>query len=1094
MGITLKAIREKAYASSYTRGNVLEKEQKVRCIQKEETPYAPCVHVSAKVHGRNQNIYDTEITYDELDDEIIEYRCTCKAYQTYDGMCKHCVALALAYRKMTLVEEEEDKEQIRMKVEQVDVFSSSGRPKEVETAPVLSKLIYRYSMREKARYFQLDMNGIIELQPTLHRDYKGWSVDFKIGAEHKYILKDIRALLEDVKEKRKTDYGKKLGFIHDWSAFTEKSQEILHFMEQCLREKDYAQEQEHSFVYLRQRTPVRHLGLSEDALVRFLQLLLGEKCKVEDNYTSVSELIILDGDPMIDVKIAERQGGYQLTLPKLETFSGKTGMAVRMGSLVYLCSEQFKEEMQDICGVMSRVQETVFDIQENDMNSFCSTIYPILERRTYVKKEANLERFMPQDVEIRIYLDMRDQKVIGKVTGTYGEDSYNLLDTFALSDMYRDIARESAAVYVMKAYFEKSNEENEFELAQANEEKIYQLISTGIQQMRQMGEVYVSESLKALKVHKAPKLAVGVSLNGGLLDLTMEMDGISDEDLKGILSSYKMRKKYYRLKNGDFLQIEGNVMTTFSELMEGLVLDERDWKDGKLQIPKYKAFYLDQVLKDGEEGLDIARNQAFKALVRNIHFVEDSDYEVPKPLKKVLRKYQKTGYRWLCTLESMGFGGILADDMGLGKTIQVIAFFDAKRAGTSLIVSPASLVYNWESEIQKFAPQLRVLVMTGSAVQRKEKLERYKAYDVVITSYDLLKRDIEFYEKIDFYAQIIDEAQNIKNHATQIAKAVKQISAQVKFALTGTPIENRLSELWSIFDYLMPGMFGSYEYFRREYEYPIVQEKDEIVTRRLQRMIKPFVLRRLKADVLKDIPGKIENVIYSKLEGKQAELYAANVQELLDSLKKSSQENVQSEKFQILSKLTRLRQICCAPELVYEGYKEGAAKLDTCMELIENAMEGGHKILLFSQFTSMLGIIETELRKKKVESYMLTGATTKEKRKEMVERFNQDAVPVFLISLKAGGTGLNLTAATIVIHFDPWWNVAAQNQATDRAHRIGQKETVTVFKLIAKNTLEEKILQLQEEKKELSEQIVSGEGVQVSALTKEDFMGLLEND
>ncbi len=223
-------------------------------------------------------------------------------------------------------------------------------------------------------------------------------------------------------------------------------------------------------------------------------------------------------------------------------------------------------------------------------------------------------------------------------------------------------------------------------------------------------------------------------------------------------------------------------------------------------------------------------------------------------------------------------------------------------------------------------------------------------------------------------------------------------------------------------------------------------------------------------------------------------MYAANVQELLDSLKKSSQENVQSEKFQILSKLTRLRQICCAPELVYEGYKEGAAKLDTCMELIENAMEGGHKILLFSQFTSMLGIIETELRKKKVESYMLTGATTKEKRKEMVERFNQDAVPVFLISLKAGGTGLNLTAATIVIHFDPWWNVAAQNQATDRAHRIGQKETVTVFKLIAKNTLEEKILQLQEEKKELSEQIVSGEGVQVSALTKEDFMRLLEND
>ena len=376
--------------------------------------------------------------------------------------------------------------------------------------------------------------------------------------------------------------------------------------------------------------------------------------------------------------------------------------------------------------------------------------------------------------------------------------------------------------------------------------------------------------------------------------------------------------------------------------------------------------------------------------------------------------------------------------------------------------------------------------------ERRELLQGYEEFDVVITSYDLLKRDIEEYQDKHFYAQIIDEAQNIKNHTTQASKAVKCIRADVKFALTGTPIENRLSELWSIFDYLMPGMLSSYEKFKSGYETPIVQSKDEIVTGRLQKMIKPFILRRLKSEVLKDLPEKEENVIYSKLEGEQNELYRANVNKLLEILNHTSNEEFQTGKIQLLAQLTRLRQVCCAPSLVYENYKGGAAKLDTCMELIKNAVEGGHKILVFSQFTSLFVLLEKELAKEKIRNYKLTGATAKSKRAQLVAEFNENDVPVFLISLKAGGTGLNLTGASIVIHFDPWWNVAAQNQATDRAHRIGQKNTVSVYKLIAKNTIEEKILLLQEAKKNLSDQIISEDGVSVTNLSKEDFMGILE--
>lgn len=1091
MAMNLRAIRENTYSSAYTRGNYLEKEGKVKQIQVEKQPDEPLVFVSADVKGSGANEYYTQIVYDEKDDEIVEYYCECKAYESYDGMCKHCVALALAYRAMTL--QEEESQPAGQNVGAVNIFAKREREKRIWTAPALSQMIYQYSMKEKAVYFQPGTLGRVELMPILQRNYEGWSVEFKIGGESKYVLKDIREFLEAMRERRYVSYGKKLGFIHDISAFTEQSQKMIKFVEYHVKEADYIGQLGRGYYSYYAASAMRKLNLSCDAMTAFLKIMAGSKCQVSDSFSKVSEFRILEEDPMLRVKVEAKEDGFQLTLPKIETFAGTNGMAVRMGSLVYICSEDYRDHMQTFCTYAEKDTEVKLEIEEKDMNAFCSTVYPVLEKYAHVKKEVELEKFMPQKAEIKIYLDMQDGKILGKVTSTYGEKTYNVLEALETSDMYRDVEREAVTVRTMRAYFERENGKLEFELSETDEEKVYQLISTGLFQIGQMGELYVSENIKKLQIHKTSKLSVGVSLEGGLLDLTMDMDQIPYEELEGILKSYKMRKKYYRLKNGDFLQLEDGVVSTFSELVEGFSIKSKDWKDGTLKVPKYKAFYLDQVLKEEAEGLEIARNQAFKSLVRNIHSIEDSDYEVPENLKKVLRTYQKTGYRWLCTLESMGFGGILADDMGLGKTLQIITFLLAKRQGTSLIVAPASLVYNWESEIQRFAPELKILVMTGAAAERAEKLETYQEYDVVVTSYDLLKRDLELYEGKRFYAEIIDEAQNIKNQTTQSAKAVKQMEAQVKFALTGTPIENRLSELWSIFDYLMPGLLGSYEYFRKEYEYPIVQGKDEIVTTRLQRMIKPFVLRRLKGDVLKDLPDKIENVVYSKLEGKQEELYQANVQEMILSLQNSSAQEVQSEKLQILAKLTRIRQICCDPSLIYEDYKEGSAKLDTCMELIENAVESGHKVLLFSQFTSMLAVIEAALKKKKIKNYILTGSTTKEKRKELVEAFNKDDVPVFLISLKAGGTGLNLTAATIVIHFDPWWNMAAQNQATDRAHRIGQKEVVTVFKLIAKNTIEEKILKLQEEKRELSDQIISGEGIQVSALTKEDFMGLLES-
>ncbi len=476
--------------------------------------------------------------------------------------------------------------------------------------------------------------------------------------------------------------------------------------------------------------------------------------------------------------------------------------------------------------------------------------------------------------------------------------------------------------------------------------------------------------------------------------------------------------------------------------------------------------------------------------------MSESDFEVPAHLQCIMRNYQVFGHRWLRTLEKYGFGGILADDMGLGKTLQVISVLSAAKAegdsGISLVVCPASLIYNWLEELSRFSPELNAVAVAGNQSERAGIIEKIQSYDVAVTSYDLLKRDISLYEGIKFNYEIIDEAQYIKNHSTAAAKAVKVISSRVRYALTGTPIENRLSELWSIFDYLMPGFLYGYDTFRKELEAPIAKRSDAAATEKLRRMTSPFILRRLKNDVLKDLPDKIEEVRYAAFGSEQRRLYDAQVAYMKGMLEESDQSEVSRNKIQVLAELTRIREICCDPSLIFEDYKGESAKRIACIDLVKSAIEGEHKILLFSQFTSMLELLERDLASEGIGYYKIIGSTPKQERVELVQAFNADKTPVFLISLKAGGTGLNLTGADVVIHYDPWWNIAAQNQATDRAHRIGQTKVVSVYRIIAKNSIEEKILELQESKKGLADEILSGELGGIGSMSREELLELLK--
>ena len=412
------------------------------------------------------------------------------------------------------------------------------------------------------------------------------------------------------------------------------------------------------------------------------------------------------------------------------------------------------------------------------------------------------------------------------------------------------------------------------------------------------------------------------------------------------------------------------------------------------------------------------------------------------------------------------------------------------------MVSPSSLTLNWQNEARKFTNELKTVVIRGTLQERKTLIEEIENYDLVITSYDLLKRDIELYKEKNYTFKYIiaDEAQYLKNSNTKNAKAIKEIKAETRYALTGTPIENSLAELWSIFDFIMPEYLFTYRKFKNIYETPIVKEEDEQAMAKLKMLIEPFVLRRNKKEVLTELPEKTVTVLSNEMNEEQQNLYltylARAKQEIAEKVEIDGFENSQ---MQILAALTRLRQICCHPSLFVEGYNAGSSKLEQCIEIIEEAINGGHKILLFSGYTSMFEIIEKELKKRNIKYFKLTGATKVDERIEMVDEFNENPnIKLFLISLKAGGTGLNLTGADMVIHYDPWWNISTENQATDRAYRIGQKNNVQVYKLITKNSIEEKIYELQEKKAKLADSMLDTNTKFINRFSREEIMKLFE--
>ena len=938
---------------------------------------------------------------------------------------------------------------------------------------------------------ELATNTELHMECHLAKEKGGVSLELKIGSKRRYVVKSMLELFRSCDEGRVYQIGKTdcLSSLDQFDMDGRRAMELLLGQYRHKKSTPYF-----STMFLRTSGSYneRYVYLEGRDLDAWMENVGEIPCYVGDDQVRIR----LDGaGPEISM---ERQP-YGMLL-KTESFfilaKTEDWIYFQTGDRVSRTRNQQGGRLGEILELLSGKSE--FYIRNKELPLFFGQVLPAIEDQTEIQTTGfALDEYRLEIPKVSIYLDISQDEIIScQIKCGYDRSGKEYLLYDEADRSVRNNGFEEELRRATGKYFNAYDETNKSMCLSGGPEELYHFLTESVTELGKSGEVFISDALQKLKVRKLPSVDIGIRMDTGLLYMSIQAPDMTKDELAEILSLYSNKKKFFRLKNGSFMTTDPEKQKEWAVLAETFL--QYGKKDpASMEIPAFRALYLDEMLKN-RDGISLEENRKYKELLFNMDTAKEANDEVPESLRGILRPYQADGFRWMKTLKRCGFCGILADDMGLGKTLQMLTFLlSEKEEGKTgdelrtLIVTPASLVYNWKKEIGQFVPELSCKVITGNAAERQEMIQNEEDRDIWITSYDLLKRDIACYENIRFANQVIDEAQYIKNHGTQAAKSVRLIQSGFRMALTGTPMENRLSELWSIFDYLMPGFLYGYDTFKKEFETPIVKNDDESAMTRLQKMVSPFILRRLKEDVLKDLPEKLEEVRYVKFEDAQQKLYDAQVVHMKEKIAQQDEGEFNKSKLWILAELTKLRQICCSPSLCFENYRGESAKAESCMQLIQSAIDGGHRMLLFSQFTSMLALLQAALEKEGIPYYIITGETSKQKRQELVKQFNSDTTPVFLISLKAGGVGLNLTGADVVIHYDPWWNQAVQNQATDRAHRIGQTKKVTVYKLIARNTIEEKIQKLQEAKQDLAEQIISGDMGQLSGMSREDILELL---
>ena len=916
------------------------------------------------------------------------------------------------------------------------------------------------------------------------------SLTFKLGKnKHLYKVKDLNQLVDASRHSSSLKLGKFFNEPINQAKMDIDSQHWLSFIEKIIDARNLNEE-----FYYNYSSQVGRITL-ENSVADEVNDLLYQGVKL---YSNEQPIGYTTDQLDLNIKIETQKSSALVSVEDLPVSTIITGSHAYYG--------YYKDVWIKYIGLTPASLHNLglqpgaeMQFSKKTVAKFAHNILPKFEQTKFILVSGTdeLKAILPPEAHFLFKLDYRVGSILCVARVQYGDAQYELNQGYTEEDR-RDVEKETAAWKHINTYF-SDYQHGRYVLSNEESDVVQAFLDDGINELKRLGEVQITANfrslLKGIKINL--DVGVGINLTNELLDIDLADQKMSWEDIQAALKAYQEKRKYFVLKNGMLAKAEQPTIEQLAQTLHDLGISFKDFIHGKLHLPAYRAFYFAKQMK-AANALHFSTNESFNTLINDLAKNQLKQNQIPVSLQNILRPYQKIGFNWLSTIVNYKFGGLLADEMGLGKTLQIISLLLARKEKMqnqlpSLIVAPASVIYNWQAEVKKFAPSLNVALLDGTKKERERLLLDAKKYDLLISSYQSLNRDLEAYQNLIFDVEVIDEAQNIKNQQSVTAKTVKVIKAHHKLALTGTPIENKLSELWSIFDYLMPGFLGSYPDFRKKYELPIVKEQDKEAEDQLANMVIPFILRRLKKDVLRDLPDKDEEIVPVKMNKKQADLYNMQTQKIIAQLNGQGDEDFKRSRFQILAQITKLREICCDPHLLYENYHGKSNKLIATIELIKNNLANGHKILLFSQFTAMLDILHENLARLRLPLFTITGSTPKTKRQEQVQKFNQMAQPgVFLISLKAGGTGINLTGADVVIHYDPWWNLAAEKQAMDRAHRIGQKHSVKIYKMVTEDSIEERIIALQQKKAELADIILQNDQIADATMSKDDLIKILK--
>ncbi|WP_027365271.1 DEAD/DEAH box helicase [Desulfotruncus alcoholivorax] len=1062
----------------FQRGWQYYKENRVTALKfnKEE------LYLSALVSGEQQ--YEVEIGFSK-DGEVYDISCDCPAYFQYEGACKHIVAVLLAFRDKARVKAKNKSNTHENVLAQsiLDYFNGVNDPPKIPVDLELT-LDYGNEMRGMARH-------VVS------------SLTLRMGEGKLYVVKNVKNLLKAMNKGETIVFGKNFTYSPYSHAFSPKIgpvidllQEMYEIEESMLEDYWYGGWQSAQGRLFKGKQVL----LTRSLALRLLALLPSEGFNIKIFNQEFINVPILEQDLPLRFLLDKKNNDLLLNWEEMDIFPlVATGEYFFYGGRVYKISNYQREFFAPLVNAFAQSPDGIrFSKRQRDR--FIAEVLPVVKKIGRIDLSPVVQdSLLQEDLMAKVYLDRAGDDVTAKVEFVYGEVRIN---PFAAESppatgdkiLVRDPAGEKAILSLFEqAEFRTQNGS----LYLKQEDAIYDFVQHLLPKVQQVAEVYYSESFHKIRFRNAKAFSGGIRLieDSGMLEISFELEDIDMSEMGAIFQSLREKKKYYRLKDGSFLQLDTPEVNLdqMLHMLDMLDLTEKDLRKNVIKLPRYRALYIDRCLKEAD--LHFTKNPAFKQLVQNITEPRDLEFNPPENLRGELRDYQKVGFKWLKALAAYGLGGILADDMGLGKTIQAIAFIISEKEkvqAPSLVIAPTSVVYNWQDEVEKFAPGLKVVVVSGTRRERELQIKAAKDADLVITSYALIRRDIELYEDFYFGYCFLDEAQHIKNPGSLNARAVKIIKARGYFALTGTPMENNLTELWSIFDFVMRGYLLSHQKFVKKYERPVIRDQNQRVLQELQKQITPFILRRMKKEVLQELPPKIESRVLTDLTREQKKIYLTYLQQARGEIEESiAARGFANSQIQILAVLTRLRQICCHPSTFLENYRGDSGKLLYLKETLQDTVKSGHRILLFSQFTGMLGIIQKLLDAEQIDYFYLDGSTKAEVRGQMVQAFNKGARDVFLISLKAGGTGLNLTGADMVIHYDPWWNPAVEEQATDRVYRIGQKNAVQVIKLITRGTIEEKIYNLQQKKKAMIDSVIQPGETMLSKMTEQELLDLL---